>query len=291
MHKARFVDRSIELRPHANSARSFVRPRICGALLLCVLMQPVGCSSAETGSEPPVVGLQSQVSALSGQDFFRGFFFGQGAVAGMLPELWSEPVLRAAAQRYLRAPGAAQEMERALLKQRLADPTNVAENRAKAEAELRAFANGETTLASSETLEKLASAVIGDITKKDAAFFSRFESEMKSGNPQRVSTSLDGAYAKLSSTLEELGVVAGDNGPPTSTSCGLNVVCVVNVAFAVNAVAVAFGGVAIALAVYFYVTVAEQPYSVPSTTGGKPSLQRDKFMLDLAERFASAPTH
>src|SRR5688572_10210211 len=84
--------------------------RMAMALLLVVTMigpSPLSlAASAQTASARPAV--------LSGQELYKGLFFGQGRAAELLPEYWAPVAQKAAIEEILREPPDVSESVRAL---------------------------------------------------------------------------------------------------------------------------------------------------------------------------------
>jgi hypothetical protein len=131
----------------------------------------------------------------SGEDLFRGIFFGKGEVAKVLPEIWgASSVLKSRKQEpaadTLKRMDAAEKWLRDHGKKTTAD-------RIKARRDTMAAAVGHWPTIAPPTTSQM-EATINKIKSKDSAFFTRFATEIQSGNTSRVkATFLDASQLML----------------------------------------------------------------------------------------------
>jgi hypothetical protein len=247
------------------------------AILIGAQALAAGCSSYETGRAPPATIFPSQeaVFSFSGEEIFRGYFFGEGRAATMFPEVWSESRERSAARRYAQTPSSVAALELALERSNPRGVDGAAEMRKLAEAELARIASGEVPLPDAKARARAANAVVKSMDRRHPAFFPRFAGNMRSGNPQLVSAAVAAARSDLLSAFEETELYAreaalgdvtrlpdahrGDARGPSDVAAVVSVVIAAEIAW--------------------------------QTLGREheASYARDVFLLDVAQRFARTP--
>jgi hypothetical protein len=251
------------------------------AILIGAQALAAGCSSNETGRAASSHDLPppEAVFAFSGEEIFRGYFFGEGRAATMFPEVWSESRERAAARRYAQTPSSVAALELALERSNPRGADGLAEVRRSAEAELGRIASGDEPLPDAEARARAASAIVKSIERRHPAFFARFAGNMRSGNPQLVSAAVATARSDLLSAFEEtepypreaaFGEVTRLPGAHRGKSSN------------------AWGPSDVA-AVVSIVIAAEIAWQAPGKER-EVSYARDVFLLDISQRFARTPT-
>ena len=251
------------------SRSMFARRPLAGALLLCFMAQATGCGSTSgtfdsNASEQPT---HEAVAAYSGEAIFRGLFFGEGEAVKVFADYWSSGAIKSAIDRVLLDPAAAEAADRALSRAGQADPEA---RKQWMKDHLEQMKDGRVALPTSESREKMASAIVGVIAQRDPSFFQRFAADMKSGDPQRVSTSFEGAKAQIGTALRDLGLAGSQSSGAEVNFSGVEV--------SVEVYAVTVAVVVLFLVVIDFVFTPE-----PQLQG---SLAHDTFILDLARRLA-----
>jgi len=233
------------------------------AILIGAQALAAGCSSYETGSTTSSHDLPAPeaVFAFSGEEIFRGYFFGEGRAAAMFPEVWSESAERSAARRYAQTPSSVAALELALEQSNPRGAEGAAEMRRLAEAELARIASGDGALPDAKTRARNASAIVKSMQRHHPVFFARFAGNMRSGNPQLVSAAVAAARSHLLAAFEETGLYAREAplGGPSEVAAVVSVVIAAEIAW--------------------------------QTSGRERevSYARDVFLLDVSQRFARTP--
>jgi hypothetical protein len=252
------------------------------AILIGAQALAAGCSSNETGRaasshDPPP---QEAVFAFSGEEIFRGYFFGEGrAATTMFPEVWSESRERAAARRYAQTPSSVAALELALERSNPRGADGLAEVRRLAEAELGRIASGDGPLPDAEARARAARAIVKSLERRHPAFFARFAGNMRSGNPQLVSAAVATARSDLLCAFEETGPY------PREAAFGE----VTRLPGAHHGKSSNAWGPSDVAAVVSIVIAAEIAWQAPGKER-EVSYARDVFLLDISQRFARTPT-
>jgi SdpC family antimicrobial peptide len=153
-----------------------LRRRVAATVVVgCLAVPALAYSSTHPDSGEPHTNLPAQeaVAGLSGEEIFGGLFFGDQAAAAMFPELWSNEVVNARAEK---------------------------------------LGKGEADLPADAARARLGQTVARLVARRDPAFFERFAGEMKSGNPSRVSAVVDEAQSNLNAALQEAGLAPTEVG-------------------------------------------------------------------------------
>jgi SdpC family antimicrobial peptide len=219
------------------------------ATLLAALMTTQAGCVVSTPSDGSSASTQANVAATpSGEAFFRGIFFGEGAVADRLPEVWSP-----AARQSAFATAAQSGETRAQLATTLdelsaqllasgASSSAVALTRAEASS-LRAGTGPLSYDATSSTATSpydaaYRTAIVARISAVDPAFLPGFQAALVSGDHVRISAALDQGTARLLDASAWLTANALPTGSTNPDPMG-NAACAVFVIVAVVAVVVA----------------------------------------------------
>ncbi len=211
----------------------------------------------------------AETSELSGEDLYKGVFFGVGPGAKVLPEIWEAPEVVGLVQQAKTDPaGFSRWLDGAAAQFRAEGKPELALRANEAAARIRETKAQTVAMYRTEALDLVAAS----IKDRDPTFFDRFGKELRSGNPMRVQNALSEGSKMLETARLADGSIS--NNDPSAWWFTVGVVLAV-------AYVVAFNVAAAVNMTWYWDTFA--------AAGAANSLQRDELIARLAERLEVAP--